>query len=579
VLPARTQTILGNSSLGSVSSETIRISAEKTRVRGGWVVEQELGSSGESAGITFSNLPSLEQGSDILTQDAIKFLARLVRRFSRRREELLHRRALRQREIDSGVLPDFLPDTHSIREGGWRIWSTPPDLQDRRVEITGPSGDAKMMINAFNSGASTYMADFEDSQSPTWRQTIQGQVNLRDAIDGGIEYAGPEGKNYSLNEKVATLIVRPRGWHLPEKHVLLDGDPVSAALFDFAIFVFNNFERLLQKGTAPYFYLPKMESHLEARLWNDVFRVTEEELGIPLGTIKATVLIETLPAAFEMDEILYELKEHSSGLNCGRWDYIFSFIKKFSQYPRFILPDRGAVTMDRAFLAAYVKLLIRTCHRRGAHAIGGMSAYIPIKNDEKANSLAFEKVRADKEREVLLGHDGTWVAHPGLVQLAREVFDSHMKGPNQVDKTNDDLEITSSDLLRVPEGAITESGIRTNLSVGVQYIDAWLGGKGAVPIRNLMEDTATAEICRAQLWQWTRHGAAMSDGRRVSAELVRSLLREELRGLAAGAGASRRDIAAKLFEGLILSEKFEEFLTSLAYEELLRVEKLGEGLG
>ena len=539
-------------------------------------MELQVGAGGEAAGITFSNLPSLEQSSDILTRDVIEFLALLVRRFSRRRDELLHRRALRQREIDSGVFPDFLPETSWVREGGWRIWPTPPDLQDRRVEITGPSGDAKMMINAPNSGANTYMADFEDSQSPNWRQTIQGQVNLRDAIEGAIEYVSPEGKTYSLNEKVATLIVRPRGWHLLEKHVLLDGEPVSAALFDFAIFVFNNFERLLRKGTAPYFYLPKMESHLEARLWNDVFSLTEEELGIPRGTLKATVLIETLPAAFEMDEILYELREHSSGLNCGRWDYIFSFIKKLSHHPRFILPDRGAVTMDRAFLAAYVNLLIRTCHRRGAHAIGGMSAYIPIKNDEEANSLAFEKVRADKEREVLLGHDGTWVAHPGLVQLAREVFDGHMKGPNQVGKVNGDLEITSSDLLRVPEGAITETGIRTNISVGVQYIDAWLGGKGAVPIRNLMEDTATAEICRAQLWQWTRHGAVMSDGRRVTAELVRSLMSQELHGLAAGGGASKRDVAARLFEGLILSDEFEEFLTGVAYEELLRLEKLGE---
>ena len=539
-------------------------------------MELQVGAGGEAAGITFSNLPSLEKSSDILTRDGIEFLALLVRRFSRRRDELLHRRALRQREIDSGVFPNFLPETSWVREGGWRIWPTPSDLQDRRVEITGPSGDAKMMINALNSGANTYMADFEDSQSPNWRQTIQGQVNLRDAIEGSIEYVSPEGRTYSLNEKVATLIVRPRGWHLLEKHVLLDGEPVSASLFDFAIFVFNNFERLLRKGTAPYFYLPKMESHLEARLWNDVFSLTEEELGIPRGTLKATVLIETLPAAFEMDEILYELREHSSGLNCGRWDYIFSFIKKLSHHPRFILPDRGAVTMDKAFLAAYVNLLIRTCHRRGAHAIGGMSAYIPIKNDEEANSLAFEKVRADKEREVLLGHDGTWVAHPGLVQLAREVFDRHMKGPNQVGKVNGDLEITSSDLLRVPEGAITETGIRTNISVGVQYIDAWLGGKGAVPIRNLMEDTATAEICRAQLWQWTRHGAVMSDGRRVTAELVRSLMSQELHGLAAGGGASKRDVAARLFEGLILSDEFEEFLTGVAYEELLRLEKLGE---
>ena len=540
-------------------------------------MEIQVGANREPANITFSNVPSPEQGSDILTRDAIEFLAMLVRQFSRRREELLQRRALRQREIDSGVLPDFLPETEWIREGDWRIWPTPPDLQDRRVEITGPSGDTKMMINALNSGANTYMADFEDSQSPTWRQTLQGQINLRDAIEGTIGYVSPEGKTYSLNESVATLIVRPRGWHLLEKHVLIDGEPVSAALFDFAIFIFNNVERLLQNGTAPYFYLPKMESHLEARLWNDVFRVTEEELSIPPGSVKATVLIETLPAAFEMDEILYELREHSSGLNCGRWDYIFSFIKKFSHDPRFMLPDRGAVTMDRAFLAAYANLLIRTCHRRGAHAKGGMSAYIPIKNDEEANSLAFGKVRADKEREVLLGHDGTWVAHPGLVQIAKEVFDSHMKGPNQIDKINRDMDITSSDLLRVPEGAITESGIRTNLSVGIQYLDAWLGGKGAVPIHNLMEDTATAEICRAQLWQWIRHGAVMSDGRRVTAELVRSLMRDELQVLAARAGTSQSEAAARLFEGLILSNEFEEFLTKVTYEELLRLEKSGEG--
>ncbi len=540
-------------------------------------MEIQVGANREPANITFSNVPSPEQGSDILTRDAIEFLAMLVRQFSRRREELLQRRALRQREIDSGVLPDFLPETEWIREGDWRIWPTPPDLQDRRVEITGPSGDTKMMINALNSGANTYMADFEDSQSPTWRQTLQGQINLRDAIEGTIGYVSPEGKTYSLNESVATLIVRPRGWHLLEKHVLIDGEPASAALFDFAIFIFNNVERLLQNGTAPYFYLPKMESHLEARLWNDVFRVTEEELSIPPGSVKATVLIETLPAAFEMDEILYELREHSSGLNCGRWDYIFSFIKKFSHDPRFMLPDRGAVTMDRAFLAAYANLLIRTCHRRGAHAKGGMSAYIPIKNDEEANSLAFGKVRADKEREVLLGHDGTWVAHPGLVQIAKEVFDSHMKGPNQIDKINRDMDITSSDLLRVPEGAITESGIRTNLSVGIQYLDAWLGGKGAVPIHNLMEDTATAEICRAQLWQWIRHGAVMSDGRRVTAELVRSLMRDELQVLAARAGTSQSEAAARLFEGLILSNEFEEFLTKVTYEELLRLEKSGEG--
>src|SRR5438552_1905810 len=519
--------------------------------------------------------PKLECSEEVLTPLALQLLASLHRRFNPRRLELLAARAKRQAEFDDGALPDFLRATEAVRAGNWRISPVPKDLEDRRVEITGPV-DRKMIINALNAPVQAFMADFEDACSPTWGNVIRGQANLKDAVRRTITYEDEAtGRVYRLAERTATLIVRPRGWHLPEKHLAVNGDTLSGALCDFALFIANNCEALAARGTGPYFYLPKIESHLEARLWNDVFVAAEEALGIARGTVKATVLIETLPAAFEMDEILYELREHSAGLNCGRWDYIFSFIKKFRNRREFILPDRGAVTMDRAFLAAYVNLLIRTCHRRGAHAIGGMSAYIPIKNDEEANSLAFEKVRADKEREVLLGHDGTWVAHPGLVQLAREVFDRHMKGPNQVGKVNGDLEITSSDLLRVPEGAITETGIRTNISVGVQYIDAWLGGKGAVPIRNLMEDTATAEICRAQLWQWTRHGAVMSDGRRVTAELVRSLMSQELHGLAAGEGASKRDVAARLFEGLILSDEFEEFLTGVAYEELLRLEQLG----
>jgi malate synthase len=522
--------------------------------------------------------PVSQAFAEILTRESLEFVANLVRRFSGVRDQSLQKRVERQAAIDGGQLPDFLPETAETREGSWKVRPVPRDLLDRRVEITGPSGDTKMVINAFNSGANVYMADFEDSQSPTWHETIQGQINLRDAIDRSVKFVSQEGKVYSLNDKIATLIVRPRGWHLLERHVLVDGKPVSASIFDFGLFIFHNARRLSKKGTGPYFYLPKIESHLEARLWSEVFDAAERELNLARGTIKATVLIETILAAFEMDEILYELKEHSSGLNCGRWDYIFSFIKKFRNDPRFILPERSQVTMDKGFLAAYVNLLIRTCHRRGAHAIGGMSAYIPVRSDDAANRTAFEKVRADKEREVKLGHDGTWVAHPGLVPLAKEVFDGYMKGANQLEIVGNGPKITAADLLRIPGGQITETGIRTNVNVGVQYIESWLRGKGAVPLYDLMEDAATAEICRAQLWQWIRHTAAMNDGRSVTLDLVRTLAKEELNKLSEQLGAQRYhsgmyELASTLFDQMLVAREFPEFLTTIAYDKLLSAEE------
>src|SRR5579864_418302 len=448
---------------------------------------------------------------EILSVEALEFLAHVAKQFERRRLELLARREVRQRELDSGKLPNFLDETAGVREGGWTVASIPRDLEDRRVEITGPV-DRKMIINALNSGASVFMADFEDANSPTWQNNIEGHINLRDAINRTITYASPEGKQYRLNDQTATLLVRPRGWHLVEKHVLIDGKPISASLFDFSLFFFHNAARLVEKGTGPYFYLPKLESHLEARLWNDVFVFAQEYLGIPRGTIRATVLIETILASFEMDEILYELREHSSGLNCGRWDYIFSFIKKFRNFPQFVLPDRSQVTMDRAFLKAYVDLLIKTCHRRGIHAMGGMAAQVPIKNDPEANEKALDKVRQDKLREGKAGHDGTWVAHPGLVPVAKDVFDQYMPQPNQIPVKREDVRISAQDLLKVPTGEITEQGLRLNVDVGIQYIEAWLRGNGSVPIYNLMEDAATAEISRAQVWQWLRHGARLTDG-------------------------------------------------------------------
>jgi malate synthase A len=506
----------------------------------------------------------------ILSTEALTFVADLVRRFSWRRDELLGRREELQRKWDEGWRPTFLPETAHIRNGDWKVASLPLDLLNRRVEITGPV-DRKMVINALNSGANVFMADFEDSNAPTWDNVVQGQKNLYDAVRRTIRYVAPEtGKAYQLEDNPAVLFVRPRGWHLIERHVRVDGNPVPAALFDFGIYLFHNARELLSRDTGPYFYLPKLESHLEARLWNDVFLRASELLGIPRATIKATVLIETLPAAFEMDEILYELREHSAGLNCGRWDYIFSFIKKQRNDPKAVLPDRAMVTMDRGFLKAYVQFLIKTCHRREVHAIGGMAAQIPIKNDETANSQAMEKVRADKLREVKDGHDGTWVAHPGLVALAREIFDQYMSGPNQIDNKRTDVTVTGADLLSVPDGPRTEEGLRHNIRVSIRYLEAWLRGNGCVPLYNLMEDAATAEISRAQLWQWLHHGVLLSDESPLTPARFRRLLDDEMRTIKkeigdAGFAEGQYVRARGLFEQLTTASKFEEFLTIPAY--------------
>src|SRR5213592_1133396 len=468
--------------------------------------------------------------AEILTPEALNFVATLARPFAGRREELLQRRAQRQAEINAGKLPDFLPETEHIRNSEWTIAPVPADLQDRRVEITGPV-ERKMVINALNSGAKVFMADFEDSFAPTWEGTIQGQINVRDAVNRTIEYLSPEGKRYALNEKTATLLVRPRGWHLVEKHFLIDGQPISGGIFDFGLYFFHNAKKLIEMGTGPYFYLPKLENHLEARLWNDIFVMAQQELGVPQGTIKATVLIETILATFEMDEILYELREHSAGLNCGRWDYIFSAIKKFRNQRDFCLADRALVTMTTHFMKSYAELCIKTCHRRNIHAMGGMAAQIPVKNDEKANAEAFAKVRADKEREATIGHDGTWVAHPGMVQLAKDAFDRLMPTPNQIAiKKRDDVHVTAVDLLKFePEKPITEKGVRLNINVAIQYIGAWLAGQGAVPIFNLMEDAATAEISRSQVWQWIRSPkGVLDDGRKITKEMVATMIPEEL---------------------------------------------------
>ncbi|MGI0084838.1 MAG: malate synthase A [Nitrososphaerales archaeon] len=508
--------------------------------------------------------------AEILTPNALAFLAELARKFEERRVALLQKRAERQEEIRKGVLPDFLKETAEIRANDWRVAPIPKDLLDRRVEITGPV-DRKMIINALNSGANVYMADFEDSNSPAWRNNVEGQMNLRDAVCGTISFKSPEGKEYALSEKTATLMVRPRGLHLVEKHLLIDGKPISGSLFDFGLFFFHNAKVLMARGTGPYFYLPKLESYLEARWWNEVFNFTQDYIGVLRGTIRATVLIETILASFEMDEILYELRDHSAGLNCGRWDYIFSFIKKFRHRPDFVLPNRATVTMDKHFLNSYVLLLIKTCHRRGIHAMGGMAAQIPIKTDPAASEKALEKVRQDKLREVKAGHDGTWVAHPGLVPLAKEIFDAHMKGPNQIDRKRQDVSISGSDLLKAPEGQITEEGLRTNIDVGIQYLESWLSGSGCVPIYNLMEDAATAEISRAQVWQWVCHQAGMNDGRRVTPELVRNTLRDELEKLRGRLGAPRFDsgkfdLAAGIFEKMMTSPDFAEFMTLVAYD-------------
>ncbi|HEV7867396.1 MAG TPA: malate synthase A [Chthoniobacteraceae bacterium] len=514
--------------------------------------------------------------SDVCSAPALAFVGKLARMFEQRRRELLARRAERQAEFDSGNLPDFSPETRAIREGDWKVAPAPTDLQDRRVEITGPT-DRKMVINALNSGANVFMADFEDSNTPTWQNMIEGQINLRDAVNGSIEFSSPEGKSYRLNERIATLVVRPRGWHLVEKHVLVDGEPVSGAIFDFALYFFHNAKQLLASGSGPYFYLPKMESHLEARLWNDIFVAAQRELAIPVGTIKATALIETVVAAFEMDEILYELKEHSAGLNIGRWDYIFSCIKKFRSNKSFCLADRALVTMTSPFMRAYALLLVKTCHRRGAHAMGGMAAQIPIKGDAVANAAAIEKVRADKLREATDGCDGTWVAHPGLVAIAKAIFDEHMPGPNQVSKQRDDVKVSASDLLDFqPSAPITEAGLRNNISVGIQYIGAWLAGNGCVPVYHLMEDAATAEISRSQIWQWMRSPkGVLEDGRKVTRELFRQLLPLELANVRTLLGegawqAGEYDEAARLFDQISTSDDYVEFLTLPGYEWLTR---------
>jgi malate synthase len=505
--------------------------------------------------------PSTPRVDEILSAEALAFLADLHRRFNGRRLELLAARAERQKVFDAGVTPDFLPETKSVREGDWKVAPIPADLQDRRVEITGPV-DRKMIVNALNSGAKVFMADFEDASSPVFANMIEGQANLRDLWAGSIGFTDERtGKSYEVKKDRAALMVRPRGWHLNERHLLVDGQETSGSLFDFGLYVFHCAKRQAAAGSTPAFYLPKMESHKEARLWNEVFSHAEKTLGFANGTFKATILIETLPAAFEMDEILYELRDHIVGLNCGRWDYIFSFIKRLAKNPKYLTPDRSVMTMAKAFLSAYSLLLIKTCHRRGAFAMGGMAAQIPIKGDPAANEAAFAKVRADKEREAGNGHDGTWVAHPDLVPVAMEVFNRVMPQANQLGKARDDVKVTAADLLQVHEGERTEAGLRENIRVGVQYIEAWLRGRGAVPLYNLMEDAATAEISRAQIWQWLQHGATLSDGRKVTPELFRACLDDEMKAFSGG----RFPEAIKLFSEMSLADKFEEFLTLPAY--------------
>lgn len=530
-------------------------------------------------------LGPIEPGYEVvLTPEALGFVADLAASARDRINWLLERRKERQASFDAGQRPDFLPETKQIRESVWQVAPLPEDLWDRRVEITGPTS-RKMVINALNSGANVFMADFEDANAPTWANLVEGQINLSDAVRRTIEYDHPEtGKQYRLNDEVSTLLVRPRGWHLLEEHVLLDGRPLPAGIFDFGLYFFHNAKELLSRGTGPYFYLPKLESHLEARLWNDIFLRAQEALGIPQGTIKATVLIETLPATFEMNEILWELRDHSSGLNCGRWDYIFSFIKTFRERPEYLLPDRGQVTMEQPFMRAYTQLVIKTCHRRGVHAMGGMAAQIPIKDDPAANEEALAKVRADKEREVKDGHDGTWVAHPGLVPIAREVFDAHMKTNNQIPRLRRDFTTTAAELIAVPEGTRTEQGLRNNISVGLQYLAAWLAGNGSVPINNLMEDAATAEIARTQVWQWVRYGAKLDDGRTIDHALFTQIVDEELdeiRGKLGeeAFGSFRFDEARQIFSELVTAETCPDFLTLRAYPLIKTVGREGGNPG
>lgn len=515
---------------------------------------------------------------EILTSEAMAFVADLVRTFRPRVKTLLGLRAEVKARYDAGENPDFLAETAEIRAGDWKVAPLPADLQDRRVEITGPV-DRKMIINALNSGANMFMADCEDSNAPTWANCVEGQVNLRDAVAGTIRFEDPiKGKVYTLKpaEERATLLVRPRGWHLEEKHFVVDGEPAPGGLFDFGMYFFHNVRQLLANGTGPYFYLPKLQSHLEARLWNDVFVHAQAALDIPKGTIKATVLIETLHASFEMDEILYELRDHSAGLNCGRWDYIFSYIKTFARRPDFVIPDRGQVGMTQPFMRAYALKVIQTCHKRGVHAMGGMAAQIPIKHDPEANEVALAKVRADKEREATDGHDGTWVAHPGLVAVAKEIFDTHMPNPNQIANLREDVQVTAADLIEVPKGTRTEAGLRQNIKVGIQYIEAWLRGMGCVPLYFLMEDAATAEISRTQVWQQLHHGVEV-EGEVLTVARFKAAVDEEMASIEQELGADRFAAgkfseARSLFEGLCTADELTEFLTLPAYEQIVTVE-------
>jgi malate synthase len=514
----------------------------------------------------------VERAEEVLSPAALGLLIHLHHRFDRRRLELLAARQQRQVAFDHGELPGFLPASAELRNANWRVAPVPGDLLDRRVEITGPA-ERMLVINALNAPARVFMADFEDSCAPTWNNLLNGQLNLADAVRRRITYTGPAGKLHCLHAHTATLMVRPRGWHLPEKHVRVHGEPVSAALFDFSLYLANNYEALARNGSGPYFYLPKLESHLEARLWNDVFIAAQEHLGLARGTIKATVLIETIPAAFEMDEILYELREHSAGLNGGRWDYLFSFIKIFRNRADAILPDRSALAMDRGLLKSHTDLLIQTCHRRAAHAIGGMAAEAPIHHDPAANAAAMARVRADKLRQAHDGHDGTWIVHPGLAPIAMQAFESVMRGPNQFAVAREDAQVRAEDLLRAPEGPITEAGIRHNIRVGVQYLEAWLGGNGCVALYHLMEDAATAEICRAQLWQWIRHGVRTLEGRRFTPQWFDQLLGDELERIHREIGNARTlsgvfPTATRLFAGMVISDTFDDFMTLPAYELL-----------
>jgi malate synthase len=522
--------------------------------------------------------PVNESYAQILTPEAVAFIVDLQRTFNDRRKALLDARHERQKRLDAGEKPNFLAETKAIRDAEWTVAPLPADIMDRRVEITGPV-DRKMIINALNSGAKVFMADFEDSNTPLWSNLLDGQINLRDAIRRTITYSDrATKKEYKLNDKTAVLFVRPRGWHLDERHMRVDGEPMSGSIFDFGLYFFHNAKELLARGSGPYFYLPKLESHLEARLWNDIFIRAQQKLGVPQGSIKGTVLIETILASFEMDEILYELREHSAGLNCGRWDYIFSFIKKFSNDPHAVLPDRAQVTMATHFMRSYSKLAIKTCHRRNVHAMGGMSAYIPIKSDLEANDKAIAQVKADKEREAGDGHDGTWVAHPGLVPVAMEIFDRLMPQPNQISKQLPNYNATAADLLQIPAGQITDAGLKQNVAVGLGYVEAWLRGIGCVPLFNLMEDAATAEISRAQLWQWVHQNAKLSDGRTVDTPLVESIIADELKKQKVAVDAVRYSAyekAADLMRELVRAPQFIEFLTLPAYQRVLKDEKLG----